>query len=380
MEESKREIERESKTESESKSEKFNIKKSKWGRISNEDIYIYKISSPNISIKVSNYGSIISNLSTKNRSGELENIVLGYKDLESYINNSPYLGAIIGRVSNRIGGGRCNINGEEYKLSQNMGNNHLHGGFKGFDKVIWRISQEPNINYEADMDLHSCSITFTYTSPDMEENYPGELEVYVTYIITHHPPALSIKYSAITHSPTIVNMTNHSYFNLSGDIQSGMDTHYIRILADYYTVLGEDLVPTGEIRSLDTNPYDLRQMKNIQVGLQEVGGMGYDINYVVREGGKQKVAEVREETSGRWMEVVTTEPGIQFYTGNFLDPTLKGVDKHGGELLFYKHSAFCLECQQFPDAINHPEFKSIILNPGEEYTQFTTYSFGIYDK
>lgn len=324
-------------------------------------------------LKVMTYGGTIVSLFVPDRQGNFTDVVLGFDRFEGFMNEqNPYFGALIGRYANRIAHGKFTLDGVEYTLAQNNGVNHLHGGLKGFDKVVWNARERVSET--------QGSVELAYRSQDGEEGYPGTLSVTVIYTLTDDN-TITIEYSAETDQKTIVNLTNHAYFNLAG-AASGKDilNHELMLVADHFTPGDAGLIPTGEIRSVKGTPMDFTQSMPIGARihaeddqLQAAGG--YDHNWVLNREGKSLALAARlyEPTSGRVMEVSTTEPGIQFYSGNFLDGSLTGK----GNTIYRKHAGLCLETQHFPDSPNHQEFPSTVLAPGERYTQTTTYSFSV---
>ena len=333
-------------------------------------VEIFTLTNANgIEVKAIEYGGIITSLRTPDRSGRMGDIVLGFPSLDGYLKDHPFFGAIIGRFGNRIGKGQFTLNGQTYKLATNNGPNHLHGGNKGFDKVLW--TGEPVAGQNA--------VAFTRTSPDGEEGYPGNLAVRVTYTLTDRNE-LVVEYHATTDKATPVNLTQHSYFNLAGHGSGGILGHELMLNADRYTPVDDTLIPTGDLASVAGTPFDFRKSTAIgaritQTDPQLTNGKGYDHNWVLnRKGdGLQLAARVIEPKTGRTLEVATTEPGIQFYSGNFLDGTLTGKDG-----AVYKHrTGFCLETQHFPDSPNKPAFPSTILKPGAEYRTRTVFTFGV---
>lgn len=347
-----------------SKETGMKITKSVFGRIDSAEVYLFSLTNRSgMQVDISNYGGIVTSIMVNDKSGNAGDVVLGFDRLQDYLDGHPYFGSIVGRYGNRIANGKFSIDGTEYTLAQNNGSNHLHGGIKGFDKVIW--------NAKAIENADSLALELTYTSPDMEEGYPGTLKVSVTYVLTNDNE-LKIHYYATTDKPTPVNLTHHSYFNLSASDQNALD-HVLSIDADSYVFVDETLIPTGELRSLDNTPMDFRNPAPIGSRIDLVEG-GYDHTYVLNNGGMPaKVADAWHPSSGRFLEVYTTEPGIQFYSGNFLDGSLSG--KNG--IVYNKHHGFCLETQHFPDSPNQPGFPETILKPGEEYTYTSIYKFSI---
>jgi aldose 1-epimerase len=305
-------------------------------------------------ISITDYGGAITSLKTPDRHGKFGDIVLAYDSLDDYIRNPRYVGALIGRHANRIADGKFSLNGVEYHLPQNNGPNHLHGGFNGFDKRVWTVRENGNT-------LH-----LSYFSKDGEENYPGNLEALVDFTLLDNE--LRIDYHATTDRDTIVNLTNHSYFNLLGE--GTILEHELTLNADSFTPVTEDLIPTGEIKSVAGTPMDFRKGKAIGA---EIHNGGYDHNFVLTDwdGSLKFAARLYEPVSGRVMEILTTEPGMQFYSGNFLDGSLIGKNR----VAYEKYAGLCLEPQHFPDAPNHPNFPSTVLRPGEEYHQTTIYRF-----
>jgi len=317
--------------------------------------------------KVMTYGALLTELHVPDRAGQLADVVLGFKTLQGYEGDHPYFGATVGRVANRIAKGRFRLGGQEYTLAVNNGPNHLHGGLKGFDKRVWKAQTVSAPG--------GVAVKFTYTSADMEEGYPGALTATVLYTLTNSNE-LRLDYTAATDKPTIVNLTNHSYFNLAGDGQGTILDHELTIMADRYTPVDDTLIPTGEIASVRGTVMDFNRATPIGARIAEVPGPapgGYDHNYVLSHGGGVLAmsATARDPKSGRLMEVLTTEPGVQLYTGNFLDGSLTG--KAG--VAYQKHFGFCLETQHFPDSINQPAFPPVVLQPGRTFKSTTVYRF-----
>jgi aldose 1-epimerase len=334
-------------------------------------VELFTLSNPQgMEVAIATYGATIVSLKVPDRNGELGDVVLGYDSLEGYLRASPYFGSIVGRYGNRIAKGRFVLDGRTYQLSINDGPNHLHGGARGFDKVVWAA--------ESSATDSTASVAFTYTSPAGEEGYPGTLRARVTYTLTSSN-ALRVDYLATTaDSATPVNLTQHSYFNLAGtgDILG----HELIIPADRYTPVDSTLIPTGELAPVEGTPFDFRTPTAIGARMAQDDeqlrrGRGYDHNFVLnREGsGLALAGRVVEPTTGRTLEISTTEPGIQFYSGNFLDGAITGKDGR----VYGHRTGFCLETQHFPDSPNQPGFPSTILRPGQEYRSTTVFSFGV---
>ena len=336
-------------------------------------VQLYTLTNANgVEARVTNYGGIIVSLRVPDTQGQVEDIVLGYDSLASYLDETPYFGAIIGRYGNRIDEAQFELDDTTYTLEANNGPNHLHGGAKGFDKVVW--------NAEPFEDERGTGLIFTYTSPDGEEGYPGTLNAKVTYLLTDDNE-LIFDYEATTDKATPVNLTQHTYFNLAGDGSGDILDHEMMINADTFTPVDSTLIPTGELRPVEGTPFDFRQPTPIGARIDEDNeqirfGPGYDHNFVLKRENADAdslvlAARVTEPTSGRVMEVFTTEPGLQFYSGNFLDGTLTGK----GGVAYAHRTGFCLETQHFPDSPNQPDFPSTILRPGETYRSRTVYKF-----
>ena len=330
------------------------------------------INSKGTRIKVLNYGAKIMSIQTLDRKDEIGEIILGYDTPKEYLKGNPYFGATIGRCANRISNAKFSIGCKVYRLEQNQGEDHLHGGTGGFHQVFWELGK---VKKEADKQ----SLTLSYISADMEEGYPGELTVFLTYTL-NNDNELIIDYMAESSKSTIVNLSHHSFFNLKDGGKCSIENHSIKIHADKYTPVSEKVIPTGEIRSVAGTPFDFYHFHEIGERIEEdykqlIYGSGYDHNYVLNKKNNELslAAEVYEKESGRTLEVYTTEPGLQFYTGNFLDGSNVGIDG----VSYKKRSAFCLEAQHFPDAPNHFNFPSIVINPGEKYTQKTIYKFNV---
>lgn len=323
---------------------------------------LFSLTAKDILVEVTNYGGVIKSVVVPDSHGVPGDIVHGFEDLEGYLGCHPYFGSVVGRYANRIAGGRFRLDGVEYKLAQNDGANHLSGGVRGFDKVLWGA------------ETSDSSLILSYVSRDGEEGYPGNLAAKVTYIVAHRGE-LAVEYEASTDKPTVVNLTNHTYFNLacSGNVLE----HRVTLHASRFTPAKKDLVPTGEIMSVEGTPMDFRNPTRIGERInspyeQIVNGRGYDCNWVVdgEIGELRLAAEVFEPSSGRELEVRTTQPGVQFYTGNFLDGSL-----HGKGRVYGRRSGFCLETQHYPDSPNQPLFPSTVLRPGETYREKTVFRF-----
>jgi aldose 1-epimerase len=324
-----------------------------------------------MTMKVITYGATITSLSVPDRDGNSRDVVLGYDSIDGYVNGSAYFGAVVGRYGNRIGKGRFLLDGDEYQLATNNGENHLHGGNVGFNKVLWDTAVLE--------DSDSPSIRLTYTSRDGEEGYPGTVTLKVTYSLTSDN-ALRIEYEGVTDKTTILNPTQHSYFNLSGDFKNTILNHDLKIEADQFTPVDAGLIPTGELMPVEGTPLDFREFHKIGERIDDpfeqlVFGKGYDHNWVLRDytgpGQIHKAAELYEPESGRMMTVFTDQPGLQFYSGNFLDGSEIGKDG----IAYGYRSGLCLETQVFPDSPNKPDFPSATLKPGQLYRQTTIYQF-----
>ena len=329
-------------------------------------VELYVLTNGKMTAKVMTYGAILTELQVPDRNGKLGDVVLGFDNLASYLAGHPYFGATTGRVANRVAGGKFTLDGKEYKLAVNNGPNSLHGGLKAFDKVVWKAEDASGPSGPA--------VKLTYTSPDGEEGYPGNLAVSVTYTVTADNE-LKIDYRASTDKATPLNLTNHSYFNLAGPASGDILGHELTLLAEEFTPADETLIPTGKLAPVKGTPLDFTSPTPIGARFDQLKGdpLGYDHNYVLRGDGKTPAlgARVFDPGSGRVLEMFTTEPGVQLYTANFLDGKLKGK----GGVVYKKHHAFCLEAQHFPDSVHHANFPSTILRPGETYSQTTIYKF-----
>jgi aldose 1-epimerase len=324
-----------------------------------------------IQVEIITYGGRITSLKSPDKHGNIENVVLGFNDIAQYEKGNPYFGALVGRYGNRIANGTFSLDGKEYALAQNNGKNNLHGGILGFDKKVWDATVE-----ESD---DSVALKLTYLSEDMEEGFPGNLTTMVTYTLKRDN-SLDVVYEAVTDKATVVNLTQHAYFNLSGDFSEPILDHVIEIDADRYLPVDSGLIPTGELASVADTPFDFRKPKPIGEDINanhkqiELGG-GYDHCWVLNNEntGYSSIASTYHPETGRFLEVLTNEPGVQFYTANFLDGTLPAPN--GGT--YGKRSGFCLETQHFPDSPNQPDFPSVTVRPGEKYLTRTTFIISV---
>jgi aldose 1-epimerase len=324
-----------------------------------------------LEMRVITYGAAIVSLHAPDRRGQTGDIVLGLDSVEAYVEQSSYLGAIVGRYANRIARGRFTLDGIAYQLATNDGAEHLHGGVRGFDKVVWTGTPFASAT--------DAGVSLSYSSPDGEEGYPGRLDVTVTYTLTNRNE-LSVAYQAVTDKPTIVNLSQHSYFNLTGSAGTDVLGHLITIHADQFTPVDSSRIPTGEIASVTGTPFDFRSPAALGARIDDNDaqlkyGNGYDHNYVLRHSGGDALvhaAHVLEPTSGRTLDVHTTEPGLQLYSGNWLDGTMLGAlgRRHT------RRTGFCLETQHFPDSPNHPDFPSVVLRPNVQFRSRTLLAFG----
>lgn len=353
------------------KEEDMSVERSGYGVMADgRKVDLYTMSNAvGLEIGVITYGGIITSIKAADKAGKIDDVALGFNTLEEYVKDSPYFGCITGRYANRIANGRFKLDGKEYKLAQNNGGNHLHGGNEGFNKRIW------------DAEVISCSggpaLELRYTSPDGEEGYPGTLSVRVVYTVTADN-GVRIDYSARTDKATVLNLTNHTYFNLAGEGTGTILNHEMMISADKITPVDETLIPVGSLMDVAGTPMDFREMTVIGERIEDdfdqlKFGCGYDHNYVCNgaPGRLRSVALVKEPVNGRAMEVLTTQPGMQLYTGNFLDGRFAG--KKGR--VYNRRDGFCLETQHYPDSPNKPDFPSTVLCPGKEYRETTIYRF-----
>ena len=337
-----------------------------------ESVDLITLRSPSgVELDVMSYGGIVTRLLAPDRDGERADIVLGHRHLESYLMGTPYFGAIVGRYGNRIASGRFALEGIDYDLAVNNGPNHLHGGLAGFDKVVWTAAPYSNET--------EAGVVLSYVSPDGEEGYPGDLSVQVTYALTADGD-LRIDYEATTDAPTVVNLTHHGYWNLAGHGAGNILEHELALNASRFTPVDATLIPTGELRDADGTPFDFREPTaigaRIEVDDEQLAfGGGYDHNFVLDgwngDGSLRSAAVLHDPVSGRTMEILTTEPGIQFYSGNFLNGSDFGKDG----VVYEQRTGLCLETQHFPNSPNQPDFPSTVLRPGETYRSTTVYRF-----
>jgi aldose 1-epimerase len=347
------------------------VKKQDFGRTTEQEpVEIYTLTNANgAEARIMTYGGTVVSLKVPDRNGKLGDVVLGYDSLDGYLKNSPFFGAIIGRYGNRIGKARFSLDGKEYSLPKNDGENTLHGGTKGYDKVVWKASEAKSSD--------GVALSLSYLSKDGDQGFPGNLSVTVVYTLTNKNE-LRVEYWATTDKNTVVNLTHHSYFNLAG--QGSILDHELMIGASRFTPVDSGLIPTGELRPVKGTPMDFTQPTKIGARIDQqyeqlALGRGYDHNWVLNNnsGKLARAATVYEPTTGRVMEVFTTEPGMQFYSGNFLDGSITGK---GGQV-YNKRFGFCLETQHFPDSPNKPAFPSTVLKPGQKYHTLTVYKFSI---
>jgi aldose 1-epimerase len=344
------------------------VVKTDFGTVDGKPVYLYILTNVKGDvIKITNYGATITSWVTPDKNGNKSSVVLGFDSLSGYLAKPPYFGAIVGRYGNRIAKGKFKIGDSTYTLAVNNGVNALHGGLKGFDKQVW----------DADVATDGLpAISLTYVSKDGEEGYPGNLKVNVTYTLTDDD-ALQIEYNAETDKPTVLNLTNHSYFNLTGDHSNTILDHKLMIKSDYYTPVDAGLIPTGELKPVKGTPFDFNIPEKIGTRIAQVAGDpgGYDHNYVLnrKDSSLELLVTVKDSVSGRKLELFTTQPGVQFYTGNFLDGSIKGSDGKP----FNKNTGFCLETQHFPDSPNKPKFPTTLLKPGEKYHSITKYRVSV---
>ena len=350
-----------------------NITKESFGKTGDgENVDLYTLTNNlGMQAKIMNYGGIVVSLKVPDRNGKMDDVVLGFNDLDNYLKGHPYFGAIVGRYGNRIAKGRFTLNGVEYKLAVNNGENHLHGGIKGFDKVVWTAKEMRT--------KMGPALSLTYISKDGEEGYPGTLTATVVYTLTNNNE-LKLDYTVTTDKDTVSNLTHHSYFNLAGEGNGDILSHILTLNGSRFTPTDAGSIPTGELKAVAGTPFDFLKPNVIGKRINDQDqqlqyGAGYDHNFVVngKSGSLRSAATVYEPTSGRVLEVWTTEPGVQFYTGNFLDGTLTG--KSGK--VYQKRFGFCLETQHYPDSPNHPAFPTTTLKKGATYRSTTVYRFKV---
>ena len=355
------------------KKTKISITKSAFGNMADgQEVNQYTLKNEQgMEVSVINYGGRITHLKAPDKNGKYEDVVIGFDSLSQYLENNPYFGALIGRYGNRIANGKFSLDGKEYQLPTNNGPNSLHGGDQGFDKVFWQIEKM----HEND---DNAALKLTYTSADMEMGYPGTLQVTVIYTLISDN-SLMVKYEATTDKKTVINLTQHSYFNLSGNFNESITDHEVMLAADTYLPVDETLIPTGELRPVENTPFDFREAKAIgkEIGIEneqlKIAG-GYDHCWVLndQDSGMRKVASAYHQESGRLLEVFTDQPAIQFYTGNFLDGTLP---QRGGNGMYGHRTGFCFETQHYPDSPNQEDFPTTVLNPGQTYSIATRFKF-----
>ncbi len=357
-----------------SSDKQMNITKEHFGTTEDgKEVSLYALKNTNdVVVKIMNYGGIIVSIIVPDKDGNMGDVVLGFDDFKEYEKRTTYFGSLIGRYGNRIKDGKITLEGQEYTFVKNNGLNHLHGGLKGFDKQVWEATEIKNKD--------GVGLELFYLSADGEEGYPGNLTVKVTYTLTDNNE-LKINYEATTDKTTVLNLTNHSFFNLKDAGKSDILSHELKIIADSYTPTDANLIPTGEIAPVEGTPMDFREFhtigERIDTDFEALNfAGGYDHNYVLdaEDKGEMKlVAEVIEPETGRTMKTYTVEPGVQFYAGNFLDGSFSGK----GGAVIEKRNGFCLETQHFPDSPNNPQFPSTELKPGETYSSSTIYEFGV---
>jgi aldose 1-epimerase len=341
------------------------ISKASFGNVDGKEVYLYTLTNnKGNQVKVTNYGGIMTSWTSPDKSGKVSGILVGFDSLSSYLQQPPYFGALIGRYGNRIAKGKFKLDSVEYTLATNNGKNHLHGGNKGFDKVVWDA---------VIVNDTTPTLLLSYISKDGEEGYPGTLKVNVRYTLTNDDE-VEIEYNAETDKATIINLTQHNYYNLTGDVSNTINDHKLMIAADNYTPVDSTLIPTGKIEPVKGTPFDFTNAEKIGARIDQVKG-GYDHNWVLnrKDNSMQLVAVLSDAVSGRKLEVYTVEPGLQFYSGNFLN----GKFKMAGDKPVNLHTALCLETQHFPDSPNQPSFPSTVLRPGEKYHTVTKYKLSI---
>lgn len=350
-------------------SELMSIKQRDFGKTKEgEPVELYTLTNDHGMVaKIMTYGAILTELHVPDKNGKSADVVLGFDNLDQYLKGHPFFGAIAGRYANRIAKGQFELDGQTYHLPINNGPNTLHGGTKGFDKYVWKAEPKEGNG--------SVSLALSMTSPDGDQGFPGNLNVTVTYTLSNDN-SLKIDYVATTDKDTVINLTNHSYFNLAGENSGTIEDQILMLNADRYTPVDATMIPTGQIAPVKGTVFDFTKPMAIGARINEVPGgppVGYDHNFVINSSGGSLAlcARVKDPKSGRVMEVRTTQPGVQFYTGNFLDGSLTGI----GGTKYEKHDALCLETQHFPDSPNHPKFPTTELKPGQTYHQVTVFTF-----
>ncbi len=332
-----------------------------------QEVFLYTLSnSKGLRARITNFGAILVSMHVPDRDGSLGDVVLGFDSLAGYLGQTAYLGSTVGRYANRIGGAKFTLDGAEYSLAANNGPNHLHGGLQGFDKALWQTVEAVATEDEA-------WVKMTYLSPDGEEGYPGNFQCTMTYTLTN-ADELRLSYEGETDKKTVVNLTNHSYWNLAGQGQGDILGHELLINAERFTLVDQGLIPSGIVASVHGMPLDFSKPRRIGSRMRQTAS-GYDHNYVLsgKADGLKLCARVSDAGSGRVMEIHTTEPAMQLYTGNFLDGSIVGKDDHA----YGKHAGFCLETQHYPDSPNKPSFPSVVLEPGQKYASQTVHKFSI---
>ncbi|XP_014846598.1 PREDICTED: aldose 1-epimerase [Poecilia mexicana] len=333
-----------------------------WGQVPGlGSVDMWTLQSPQVRVEVLTLGAIIRSVSCRGKHGQMEDIVLGYDNLEGYVSDKRYLGAVVGRVANRIAKGHFVVEGKEFQLDTNNGPNALHGGLHGFNKAVWLAAEVEG------------GVILSHTSPDGDQGYPGELQVSITY--TLQGETLTADYRARSTKTTPINLTNHSYFNLAGQGVADIYDHEVSISAQSYLPVDDTSIPTGEIRPVEDTPFDLRAPVPVGIRLKNVPGLGFDHNFCLcsprDDWTERHAARVLHPPSGRVLEVSTSQPGVQFYTANVLDGSIRGK----GGVTYGKHSAFCLETQNWPNAVNQASFPDCLLRPGDEYHHVTCFTF-----
>ncbi|XP_072247650.1 galactose mutarotase [Leuresthes tenuis] len=338
------------------------VNRQQWGKVSGlGSVDMWVLQSSQVKVEILTLGAIIRSVYSRGKDGQMKDVVLGYDDLEGYVSDKRYLGAVVGRVANRIAQGRFVLEGKEYQLDINNGPNAIHGGLRGFNKAVWLAT------------MVEGGVKLALTSPDGDQGYPGEVEVSVTYTLQEE--TLTAEYQARSTKTTPINLTNHSYFNLAGQGAEDIYDHQVSISAQNFLPVDDTSIPTGEIRAVEGTPFDLRKQVLIGTRLKEVPAPGFDHNYCLSLAKdprtERHAARVCHSASGRVLEVSTSQPGVQFYTANFLDGSVSGK----GGFKYGKHSAFCLETQNWPDAVNQASFPDCLLHPGEDYQHVTRFTF-----